>query len=143
MAHFPLKIGTTILRVHSTAIQNPSSILKYFSHHLNSYSPNSSNQLMLQVVLLKVQGLFLFSLHLMPEARPLYLLRLTGLLLHLLPLYDHNHDHFHLILPDITSFHLAETQLSITSSHTPSTFNFFTISFQSSYHPKHSIWSIL
>ena len=39
----------------------------------------------------KVQEFVLFSFHLMPVAHPLYLYRLSDLLLHLLPHYDFNH----------------------------------------------------
>ena len=61
----------------------------------------------------------------------------------MIPIIFFTHDPFYIIHPDFTSFLLTETQHSITYSHTPSSFNFFTISLQSFYQPKHPISVIL
>ena len=61
----------------------------------------------------------------------------------MIPIIFFIHDPFHIIRPDFTSFLLTETQLSITSSNTPSTFSLCTISLPSSYWSKHPIWAIL
>ena len=52
------------------------------------------------------------------------------------------HGPFHIILPDFTSFLLTEALLSITSSYTPSSFNFFAISLQAIYYPRYPIWTV-
>ena len=52
------------------------------------------------------------------------------------------YDPFYVILLCFTSFILTETQLCVTSSHTSSSFNFITISLQSSYKSKLAILAI-
>ena len=116
---------------YSADIPIPSRTLTYFNHHFSPLSAINSSDTSDE------PGAFLFSFHLMPVAPPLCLHSLWTfycISFHIMfPIIFFIHDPFHIILPDFTSLFFTEAQLSTTPSHTPSSFIFLTISFQSFY----------